>query len=224
MICYTTALILVTVYNPNPTRPFRLVVSWTHRISGIFLALLPLLAIIRHRHDLRIHLHNIREAWVWRLDDVKWLVLMGPATLNKKIDLPDQGKFNAAEKINFMVLTGTYPLYLFTGLMIWFSTVPFMAWIVHFSLALVATPLMLGHIFMATVNPDTRIGLSGMFSGMVDRHWAKHHYRRWYDEHFGKRASRTEGVVEVAPRPRVVPVLPFHHRAGVRSVPLRDRT
>jgi hypothetical protein len=34
------------------------------------------------------------------------------------------------------------------------------------------------------VNPGTRVGLSGMFSGSVDREWAKHHYRRWFRENF----------------------------------------
>jgi hypothetical protein len=45
---------------------------------------------------------------------------------------------------------------------------------------------MFGHIFMATLNPGTRVGLQGMISGFVDRQWAKHHYRRWYREHYEK--------------------------------------
>jgi hypothetical protein len=67
-------------------------------------------------------------------------------------------------------------------------------------MALIATPLMLGHVYMALINPDTRVGLSGMLSGYVDRHWARHHYRSWYRENFedaakgatkeGSRASR----------------------------------
>lgn len=31
---------------------------------------------------------------------------MGFAAINKNIELPEQGKFNAAEKINFMTLMG----------------------------------------------------------------------------------------------------------------------
>ena len=54
------------------------------------------------------------------------------------------------------------------------------------SVAVVATPLILGHIFMATVNPETRVGLSGMISGFVDRQWARHHYAHWYREHYGE--------------------------------------
>lgn len=202
MVCYTTALVLVLVYNPNPARPFREVVSWIHRVSGACFVLVPLWAIVRHRHDHAVHFHNIREAWTWTADDLKWLILMGPATVNKKVSLPHQGKFNAAEKINFMVLTMTYPLFALTGLLIWLPGVAYLSWLLHISMAAVATPLMLGHIFMATVNPDTRVGLTGMISGFVDRQWAKHHYRRWYEEHHGTSEPVAASIVEPAqPKP-----------------------
>lgn len=184
-VCYLTALILIVVYNPQPHRPLRDVFSWIHRLSGLCLAVLPPLAIAWHRRDYRIHLHNVRTAWSWSLDDVKWLALMIPAALISSVSLPRQGKFNAAEKINFMVLTATYPGYVVTGLLIWFVGPPYLSWLAHFALALVATPLILGHIFMATINPDTRVGLTGMISGKVDREWARHHYAHWYAECHG---------------------------------------
>jgi len=185
MVCYTTALVLVAVYNPDPARPLRALFSWTHRLSGVCLFLLPLWTVLRHRHDFDLHFHNVRTAWRWRLEDVKWLFLMGLSTINKRVVLPDQEKFNAGEKLNFMFLTASYPLFIITGFLIWLPGVAFASWIVHLSLAALATPLILGHVFMATVNPDTRVGLQGMISGYVDRHWAQHHYAHWYQEHFG---------------------------------------
>jgi formate dehydrogenase subunit gamma len=185
MICYATALVLVAVYNPDPTRPYRAVFSWTHRLSGLCLFLLPLWTVLRHRRDFDLHFRNVRTAWRWRLEDVKWLFLMGLSTLNKRLELPHQEKFNAAEKLNFMYLTASYPLYIVTGFLIWLPGVAFASWILHLSLAAMATPLIFGHVFMATINPDTRIGLSGMITGYVDRHWAQHHYGHWYTEHFG---------------------------------------
>lgn len=185
MMCYATAVVLITVYNAHPQRPYRAIVSWTHRGSGLALFILPLWTIVQHWYDVSIHRLNIREAWRWTLDDVKWLFLMGPSTVSTKVVLPEQGKFNAAEKINFMALMATLPTYLVTGLMIWFHQFGFAAWVLHLSMAATATALMGGHIFMATLNPDTRVGLSGMITGLVDRHWASHHYGRWYQEHFG---------------------------------------
>jgi formate dehydrogenase gamma subunit len=183
MLCYTTALILVIFYNPEPLRPYRQVFSWMHRISGICFIVLPLLSIIRSRGDYKIMLNNIRQAWVWTLEDLKWLSMMGLAAISERFTLPEQGKFNAAEKINFMVLMSTYPLYILTGAVIWLTDGALLAWLVHFAMALIATPLIIGHLFMAILNPGTRAGLSGMISGYVDRKWAKHHYARWYREH-----------------------------------------
>ena len=192
MVSWTTAVVLVAVYNPHPERPFRFLFSWLHRASGLWLCVLPLWTLFVHRRDYRVYLQNIREAWGWTLDDLKWLALMGPSTVSAKVTLPDQGKFNAAEKINFMSVMSTYPLYIVTGVLIWLPGVALIAWLVHFSLAVMATPLILGHIFMATINPGTRVGLSGMFSGFVDRRWAHHHHRRWFRENFERTARRED--------------------------------
>jgi formate dehydrogenase subunit gamma len=200
-ICYLTAVTLVLVYNPSPARPFREIFAWTHRLSGLCLATLPPLMLFIHRREFGMHLRNIREAWSWRFDDLKWLLLMGPATVSKRVTLPHQGKFNAAEKINFIVVMSTYPFYIATGLMIWFLRPAYASWMVHFSMAMAATPLVLGHIFMATVNPDTRVGLKGMISGWVSREWAQHHYRHWYDEHFGHHEQPAHPDTAVEPEP-----------------------
>lgn len=203
MICYAMAVVLIAVYNAHPQRPYRDVVSWTHRVSGLGLFVLPVWTIVQHWYDVSIHRLNIREAWRWTVDDVKWLFLMGPSTVSTKIVLPEQGKFNAAEKINFMALMATLPIYFLTGLLIWLHQFFFLAWVVHLSLAATATVLMGGHIFMATVNPDTRVGLSGMITGLVDRAWASHHYGRWYKEHFADVGiAAASGVETESPDPR----------------------
>ena len=205
MICFTTALILVLGYNPDPSRPYRALLSWVHRISGVALIAMPVVALIRGRAEWKIHLDNVKQGWVWTVADLKWLALMGLAAVNKKIQLPEQGKFNAAEKLNFMMVMCTWPMFAVTGVLIWLPGIAFASWIVHFALALIAAPLMLGHIFMATVNPSTRIGLPGMISGFVDRNWAKHHYARWYREKFGSRETTT-AKEDTVPAPTGLPI------------------
>jgi len=183
LVSFATGLVLVLVYNPNPDRPMRSVFAVLHRVSGIAFMVLPMLASFRSRGEVSIHFYNIKQAWSWICDDFKWLALMGLAAVRPRIKLPEQGKFNAAEKLNFMVLMTTYPLYIVTGLLMWFTHLPVLSWILHFLMAMFATPLLLGHLYMALLNKSTRPGLDGMISGHVDRHWAKHHYRRWYREH-----------------------------------------
>jgi formate dehydrogenase subunit gamma len=183
LVSFATAMILVLIYNPDPSRPFRNILASLHRASGIALIFFPMLATLKKRGDAAIHIYNIKQAWTWVFDDLKWLALMGLAAMNSRIRLPEQGKFNAAEKLNFMVLMTTYPLYVATGLLMWITHLAVLSWILHFLMAMLATPLVLGHLYMALINRDTKPGLEGMISGHVDRHWAKHHYRRWYREH-----------------------------------------
>jgi formate dehydrogenase subunit gamma len=201
MICWTTAVVLVAFYNPEPLRPFRAVFSWIHRLSGVALIVLPIVAAIRHRSDFHLHVDNIKEGWVWTPEDLKWLWQMGPAAIRGNIVLPEQGKFNAAEKLNFMAVMSSVPLLAVTGVLIWLPGIAFESWMVHLAIAIAVTPLMLGHIFMATINPSTRVGLQGMISGYVERQWAKHHYQRWYREHF---ASEDRGRPRTPRKPSLV--------------------
>jgi formate dehydrogenase subunit gamma len=234
LICFSTALVLVFYYNPLPTRPYRALVSLVHRVSGLCLIGLPPLVLLLGIRDLRTHWENVKEGWIWSFGDVKWLLLMPFAMLSKRVRLPEEGKFNAGEKLNFMWVMASWPLYGVTGALIWMGDdverligVPLrlgvLPWIVHFSLAAVSTVLMSGHVFMAVVNPASRVGLSGMFGGYVSRHWASHHYRRWFKERF---AALVE-VSAAAPRapdavPELAPVaeLSAARFAAPRSEPL----
>ena len=205
VICWVTALILVVVYNPEPHRPLRALFSWIHRLSGAGLILLPAGVMFASRSEIRVHLFNIATAWRWTLNDFKWLALMGLAAISKRIHLPEQGKFNAAEKINFMSVMVASPVFIVTGLMMWIQDGAWFPWLIHGIMALVVSPTMLGHMYMATVNPDTRIGLKGMVTGYVDRQWAKHHYALWYKEHFENRILRAREMpaIELHPDRRV---------------------
>jgi formate dehydrogenase gamma subunit len=210
MLCVATAAILVLVYNPAPRRPYRALFSWIHRLSGLALAILPLVSAHQRRRDWALHVANVNEAWSWTLDDLRWLARMGLATVSSRVQLPETGKFNAAEKLNFMMVMTVTPLLAVSGLLIWLPGIAFYSWLLHFTLAAAAVPLMLGHVFMATVNPGTRVGLSGMVSGYVDRGWAEHHYPRWYREHFGGPRVPPPDAARPAPHPtpRTVPAVP----------------
>jgi formate dehydrogenase subunit gamma len=183
MACYATGLILKLFFDLR-AETLRDVLSWTHRVGGASLIFFPLFNAWRHRSRIATHIENIKRAWIWTADDIKWLLLFGAAAVSRKVRLPEQHKFNAAEKLNFMMVMVTYPLFAVTGLILCIPGVHFLTWLAHLGLALAMTPLVLGHVYMAVVNPATRKGISGMLSGHVDREWAKHHYGRWYREHF----------------------------------------
>jgi formate dehydrogenase gamma subunit len=205
MVCLATGVALKFAFNLD-SGFLRDAVSWLHRIAGVAFIVLPVWATIRNWTDYRVHLFNIREGWTWTLDDLKWLLLMGPAAISKRIVLPEQRKFNAAEKLNFMMGMVSYPVFVVTGVLLLLPGIRIVPWIVHVGMAAAMAPLILGHIYMALVNPGTRVGLSGMFSGRVDREWARQHYRRWYREHFED--DGTPKVAGPATEPRSGPRLP----------------
>lgn len=185
MTCFLTGWIAKLGYNLHSDSLVREVLLFLHRVAGGCLAVFPALVILHTWRDYKKHLYNIKIGFSWTIDDLKWLFLFGPSTVNGRIVLPEQRKFNAAERLNFMMVMVTYPLFVATGLFLWTTGVDhFLPWLLHIGMSLVAPLLMFGHIYMAVVNPGTRVGLSGMFSGRVDREWARHHYQRWYREHF----------------------------------------
>ena len=185
MICFVTGVAMKVFYNLHSGSLFREVLSLLHRVSGGCLAVLPALAVARNWRDYKLLIDNVKIGFSWTIDDLKWLFLVGPATVSKNIVLPEQRKFNAAERLNFMMVMVTYPLFVATGVVLWAQGVDhFFPWLLHISMSLMAPLLMMGHIYMAVVNPSTRVGLSGMITGRVDRDWAKHHYTRWYNEQF----------------------------------------
>jgi formate dehydrogenase subunit gamma len=220
LVCYVSALVLVVVYNPDPLRPYRAVFSWAHRISGICLIVFPLWAGAGAVKDFRVHFYNIRQAWIWIFDDLKWLALMGLAAISRRIKLPEQGKFNAAQKLNFMLVMSTYPLYIATGLLMWVTGAALLAWLLHFAMALIATPFLAGHIFMATIPKSSRKALPGMVTGMVERDWAQHHHRRWYEETFVK-DHRGAKERPHATAPAVVEPRPAAAAAPASAIPSR---
>jgi formate dehydrogenase subunit gamma len=184
LVCYLSAVVLIFVYNPEPTMAFRTEFSWLHKGSALALITLPPLMIMLTLDSWKIHLENIKEGWLWKKDDVIWLLMMLGNSVGMKFKLPESEKFNAAEKINFMMVMTFYPLFILTGAFIWLFQASFAAWVAHFAMAIVATPLVWGHIYMATINKDTKAGLSGMITGYVSADWAAHHYHKWFHRNF----------------------------------------
>ena len=165
VLLYATAATLLITWGEAAPRPIHHAAAWMHRFAGVCLIALPPLGLLIGIRDWQMHLENLRHGWLWDRNDFRWLILFPKAAVDRRVTLPEQGKFNAAEKLNFMVVMATYPLYVITGLLVWLPGVAFYAWLAHVITALLGLPLLAGHIYMATVNPSTRIGLQGMITG-----------------------------------------------------------
>jgi formate dehydrogenase subunit gamma len=154
----------------------RPVIQELHFWSGIgWVAVLVLIAVVGDRRGLK---QLAREIDRFDRDDLRWLLGRRPAP---------QGRFNAGQKLNLALTAAFTVLFLVSGLLLWFgerdtrfrfaSTV-----LLHDGLMYVALALLVGHLYLAVVNPATRHALRGITLGTVDAEWAHRHHPKWRRE------------------------------------------
>jgi formate dehydrogenase subunit gamma len=116
-------------------------------------------------------------------DDRRWLKWqvrqMGPK--------PPQGRFNAGQKLNTAVIAGLMVVFSISGTLMYLQEVDATfrgtsAILVHDIAMYIAIPLVIGHLYMAMLNPSTRHSLRGMVLGTVRRDWAHEHHAKWERE------------------------------------------
>lgn len=148
-----------------------------HLVAGALLLALP--AAVAIVGDTRALLANAREAWTWRREDLAWLWRMHLRLLVPDTPLPPVGKFNAGQKVDFMLVMVAIPTFAASGAVMWLAPGVLLAWYVHLATFAVCAPMLALHLFMATVHPSTRHALRGMVVGTVSREWAEHHHDAW---------------------------------------------
>lgn len=100
---------------------------------------------------------------------------------------PPQGKFNGGEKLNSMfTILGTLCI-VTSGYIIWFaSSMPTVlvlwAYPIHAACALFMAALLIAHLYLGILHPDSNQALKGIFTGWVPAKFAYEHYEKWYNE------------------------------------------
>jgi len=100
---------------------------------------------------------------------------------------PPQGRFNAGQKLNTAVIAGLMVVFTISGTLMYLQEVDARfrgtsAILVHDIAMYIAIPLVIGHLYMAMLNPSTRHSLRGMVLGTVRRDWAREHHAKWERE------------------------------------------
>jgi formate dehydrogenase subunit gamma len=147
---------------------------------------------------------SARELDRFDRDDVRWLA-EGPARLVSGGQAPPQGRFNAGQKLNAALVGGGMIVMAVTGFLMWYGerdtryrfagTVTIHDWGTW-----LLTLLVLGHVYLAVLNPATRKALRGMTLGDVDREWAREHHRKWVEAEEASGAADAGPQIETAPR------------------------
>lgn len=114
-------------------------------------------------------------------DDLRWLAW----AVTRRSAEPPQARFNAGQKLNAALVAGLMVVFTASGTLMYLQETDAAfrgrtsAILVHDLATWVAVPLVLGHLYLAIVNPSTRPSLRGMVLGTVRRDWAAEHHRKW---------------------------------------------
>jgi len=144
--------------------------------------------------------HNIPTRLDW-----EWLK-RGGGLLRDDGKNPPARKFNAGQKIVFWGVTlGGFAL-LASGLLLMY---PFLllgyggmqtAQLSHAIISLLMIGLIFGHIYIGTIGMEG--AFAAMWSGWVDRNWAKEHHSIWYRQMTGEVGAQEPSSAEAAPGER----------------------
>ncbi|HDZ75347.1 MAG TPA: formate dehydrogenase subunit gamma [Aurantimonas coralicida] len=144
-------------------------------------------------------LHNIPTRLDW-----EWLK-RGGGMLRDDGENPPARKFNAGQKIVFWgVSLGGFAL-LASGLLLMYPFLLFgydgmqTAQLSHAIISLLMIGLIFGHIYIGTIGMEG--AFAAMWSGWVDRNWAKEHHSIWYRQMTGEVESQ-EPSADAAPGER----------------------
>jgi len=150
--------------------------AWHIGSSGVLVVGMALIVWAGNRRALG---GTARELGSLHVEDREWLGAL-PARLLEGAPEPPSARFNAGQKVNFLlvsillaalyvsgvdtIVAGTHHNLIFGG---------------HKLATIALCVLVAGQLYMALVNRATRHALRGMLSGEVDREWARKHYPRW---------------------------------------------
>jgi formate dehydrogenase subunit gamma len=173
IICMLSAAILY--YGPLSIQVgHRHLVELVHVYSGFALPTPMALGVVSaaYRTDLR-RLNRFTPA------DWRWL-----RSRRRRDGTIRVGKFNAGQKLNAALSSGSILVLFGTGIVMYFTHLARLSWrtggtFVHDWFALGFGLLVIGHIVYAARDPESR---RGMRRGVVSSQWARLHHRSWADE------------------------------------------
>jgi formate dehydrogenase subunit gamma len=126
---------------------------------------------------------TVRQLDHYDEDDRRWLAW----SVRRNGPEPPQGRFNAGQKLNSAIVAGLMVVFTISGTLMYLQETDAgfrgtSAILVHDTAMYIAVPIVLGHLYLALLNPSTRHSLRGMTLGSVRRDWAKEHHPKWERE------------------------------------------
>ena len=95
-----------------------------------------------------------------------------------------QGRFNAGQKVNVIVTAAFATLFFISGMILWLgernTDIRLGGTIyLHDALMYLSVVIVIGHLYLALINRNTRHALHGITLGSVREDWARAHHAKW---------------------------------------------
>jgi formate dehydrogenase subunit gamma len=161
-----------------------------HVVIGIAFILSPFVLFLRLRRN-RSLAADLGALFTPRPDDAGWVRYAFGVLLGAKAAGPPVAKFNAGQKANAaatvilslgLMLTGAVLTVNFFTKQVFSAAFVERVFPLHDLFMLLALPIVLFHIYLASLNPSTRESLHGILGGRVQRRWAHQHHALWLEE------------------------------------------
>ena len=163
--------------------------SWTrviHRIAVVFFVGMPIaFAVFRPRSAIEA----IKEGFTWNKEDWGW-VTAAPRYyfLGDEAAMPPQGRVNSGQKLWFLLLAVTAPIFVITGILMWFFQAILPPGVFQWSVfvhdvAFIATvTFFFVHVYLSALHPLMAGVFGSMTNGRVTKEFARSHYGKWLQE------------------------------------------
>lgn len=138
-------------------------------------------------------------------NDFEWLRIKLLQILNRtKEELPEQGSYNAGQKMFALLVYAVLPVIALTGIIMSFhlfgTSVVAWAMLLHFvSVGMVVSGLMV-HFYMGAVFPEERPAFFSMITGRVNELFAYRHHFKWWREYKLEQRKWQQGLQSTTPR------------------------
>ncbi|MBF0633494.1 MAG: cytochrome b/b6 domain-containing protein [Nitrospinae bacterium] len=165
----------------------RLLLVRAHQYVSVIFLVAPLLLVMMGNKG--VWKENLRLLTTWGWKDFEWLMKKPVSALFGNIHLPPADKFNPGQKTWATLAVAGSKALAVTGLIMWSVPSPILAIMIHTAVGVGLGLALLGHVFMAVGNKDTRPSITSIIHGKVDAKWAAHHHPLWMERQSRRRVD-----------------------------------
>ncbi len=155
-----------------------------HRVAAIGLCLPVIIVLFT---DPKGFFYWIKTICTWSKRDIQFIITFPKEFFGRNPKMPPQDYYNGGEKINSILIILCTALLIASGFVMWFPEV-FPQALVRWAYPIhnigfgLAAAVIVGHIFLAAVHPNSRVSLQGMKTGYIPEWYAEEHHGQWYKD------------------------------------------